>query len=215
VARDGFIDDWQVPVDIGNAAITYEFPLLPGYAYKAKVVVYHEGPGTWSGQLRFDSNLQSVVTYNANVPETLECWIPPALYADSVLTVSFERIAGAFVALGPVYIYRYEYEGGGGPMAQDGQLVGNTALTVFPNPFKERLSITYQTPAQRRLAMKLYDVTGRLVKQFDVPAYGSFNHVVWDGLDDKGRAVPQGVYFLRLDNPGSGDMLCQKVLRVQ
>lgn len=215
VARDGFIDDWQIPVDIGNATITYRFPLLPGYAYKAKAVVYHEGTGSWSGRLKCDNNLLSTVTYNANVPETLECWIPPALYADSVLTISFERIAGTFAAVGPIYIYRYEYESGGGPMAQDGQLVGNTSVTVFPNPFTEKLNITYQTPAPSRSDMKLYDVTGRLVKQFSLPPDASFNHVVWDGLDDQGRAVPSGVYFLRIDSPDSGAKLGRKVLRVQ
>lgn len=215
VARDGFVDDWEIPVDIGNATITYRFPLLPGYVYKAKAVVYHEGTGSWSGRLKCDNNLLSTVTYNANVPETLECWIPPALYADSVLTVSFERIAGTFAAIGPIYIYRYEYESGGGPMAQDGQLVGNTSVTVFPNPFTEKLNITYQTPAPSRSAMKLYDVTGRLVKQFSLPPDASFNHVIWDGLDDQGRAVPSGVYFLRIDSPDSGAKLGRKVLRVQ
>lgn len=216
VARDSFVDDWQIPVDIGNMATTYRFPLAPGYAYKAKAVVYHEGSGPWSGRIKIDNNLQFNVTYNGNVPETLECWIPPVLYADSVLTVSFHRIAGDFAAIGPIYIYRYEYESsGGGPMSQQDQPMHSTSIAVFPNPFTERLNITYQTTGQSNAELKVYDVTGRLVKQFALPSRGALNQIVWDGVDDQGRAVPQGVYFLRVDNPDSGDMLCQKVLRVR
>jgi hypothetical protein len=215
VARDSFIDDWQIPVDIGNMATTYRFPLEPGYAYKAKAVVYHEGSGPWSGRVKIDNNLQFNVTYNANIPETLECWIPPALYEDSVLTVSFNRIAGDFAAIGPIYIYRYEYEGGGGPMSQQNQPMHNASIVVFPNPFTERLNIAFQAASQNKAELKIYDVTGRLVKQFGLPSRESLSNIIWDGIDDRGRAVPQGVYFLRVDNPASGDMLCQKVLKVK
>lgn len=196
---------------------TYRFPLIPGHAYKAKAVVYHEGSSPWSGRILVDNSLQFAVTYNANVPETLECWIPPALYEDSVLTVSFNRISGDFAAIGPIYIYRHEYEGGGGggPMSQQNQPMHNTSLTVFPNPFTENLSIIYQNVGQNRADLKLYDVAGRLVKQFDLPSNASSNHIIWDGVDDHGRTVPQGVYFLRIDNPDSGDILCQKVLKVK
>jgi len=215
VARDSFIDGWQIPVDMGNMATTYQFRLIPGYAYKAKAVVYHEASGPWSGRIKIDNNLQFTVTYNANVPETLECWIPPALYEDSLLTVSFNRIAGDFAAIGPIYIYRYEYEGGGGPMSQQNQPTHHASITVFPNPFREKLNITYQTASQNKTDLKIYDVTGRLVRQFALPSRESFNHITWDGIDDRGRAVPQGVYFLRIDNPDSGDIFCQKVLRIK
>jgi hypothetical protein len=215
-ARDSFISDWQIPVDIGNVRTTYQFPLIPGYAYKAKAVVYHEGSGQWSGRITVDNSLQFAVTYNANVPETLECWIPPALYEDSILTISFNRIAGDFAAIGPIYIYRYEYEGGGGgPMSQQSQPMHNTSITVFPNPFTQNLNITHQITGQTRPDLKLYDVAGRLVKQFDLPSNASSNHIIWDGVDDHGRTVPQGVYFLRIDNLDSGDMLCEKVLRIE
>jgi hypothetical protein len=216
VARDSFISDWQIPVDIGNVRTTYRFPLIPGYAYKAKAIVYHEGSGPWSGRITVDNSLQFLVTYSANVPETLECWIPPALYEDSLLTVSFNRISGDFATVGPIYIYRYEYEGGGGgPMSQQSQPMHDTSLNVFPNPFTENLNITYQIVGQNRADLKLYDVAGRLVKQFDLPSNASSNHIIWDGVDDHGRTVPQGVYFLRIDNFDSGGIICQKVLRIK
>jgi len=58
-------------------------------------------------------------------------------------------------------------------------------------------------------------VTGRLVRQFDLTAGGSPGHVAWDGADKQGRGLPNGIYFLRVDNSDSDDILCQKVLRIR
>jgi hypothetical protein len=88
-------------------------------------------------------------------------------------------------------------------------------ITVFPNPFKTTLNIVLQTLGQSRIDLKLYDVTGRLVKQFSSLSSESCKRITWDGIDNKGRAVPQGIYFLRIDNLDSGDILCRKVLRVE
>jgi hypothetical protein len=116
----------------------------------------------------------------------------------------------------PTYIYQYEYEGtGGGPMSQQNEPTHNASITIFPNPFTERLNIVYQTASENKAELKVYDVTGRLVKQFALPSREALNQIIWDGIDDQGRVVPQGVYFLRVDNPDSGDMLCQKVLKVR
>jgi hypothetical protein len=101
--------------------------------------------------------------------------------------------------------------------------IQNATLTVYPNPFKNCTNIRFTVPPEVEsrkntvVSMKIYDPTGRLVKSL-YPESGIMNHgsvFVWDGIDDQGRAVPQGIYFLRLDNPDSDDILCQKVLRVK
>jgi flagellar hook assembly protein FlgD len=100
-------------------------------------------------------------------------------------------------------------------MAQHSQTTHNTALTVFPNPFTEQLNIAYQIAGQNGVALQLYDITGRLVKRFDLSSSASFDHIPWNGIDDNGRVVPQGVYFLRIDNLDTGGIICRKVLMVK
>ncbi|UCF70217.1 MAG: T9SS type A sorting domain-containing protein [candidate division WOR-3 bacterium] len=217
VTRDSYIDDWRIPVDIGNTAATYKFPLVPGYSYKAKAVFYHESSGSWSAQVTIDNDQQSIVTCDANESKTLEFWIPPASYEDGSITMSFNRISGDYVAVGPIHIFRYEQNViSGGPMSQQIQPVRNALITALPNPFADRLNITCQIAEQNSADLKIYDVTGRLVKRFDLSSIApSVNHITWDGIDDHGRKVPQGVYFIRVDNPATGDMLCHKVLRIK
>ncbi len=220
IARDSIISDWQIPVDIGYETITYQFPLVPGYRYKLKTVAYHEREDKWKTKVMIDNEEVAEIEYEAYEPETLECWIPPAFYADSVIEVMFECDDGDFAAVGPIFIYQYEYEEGeggfpGGPMVQQGYTVNNRPVAIYPNPFKEKLTITYQSFDKGRVSINIYDVTGRLVKQFDRTLVSLSDQITWNGNDQNGRIVAQGIYFIRIENLDSGETLCRKVLKIK
>jgi flagellar hook assembly protein FlgD len=60
--------------------------------------------------------------------------------------------------------------------------------------------------------LKLYDVTGRLVKTLAHREFAAGEHnLVWDGTDDEGRLVARGVYFYQLRTPS---FVSQKKLAV-
>jgi flagellar hook assembly protein FlgD len=40
-------------------------------------------------------------------------------------------------------------------------------------------------------------VTGRLVKQYNNKTIQQSNHITWDGTDERGRRVCEGIYFIR------------------
>jgi flagellar hook assembly protein FlgD len=49
------------------------------------------------------------------------------------------------------------------------------------------------------IALKIYDVSGRLVRQWDYSTIRQSDHIVWDGTDQNDRKVPAGVYFVRFE----------------
>jgi len=219
IARDSCISDWQVPVDIGYATISYQFPLEPGYLYKLKAVAYHESSGEWREWIKIDNHPRHLIKYNAYEPETLEFWIPPAFYQDSLIEVVFERIAGDFAAVGPIYIYQYEYaegEGGfpGGPMAQENQPLNKTSLILFPNPFIQTLNIKFQNQTEKWVSVKVYDVSGRLVKNLYTGIVNGNHTLTWSGNDDYGRIVAQGIYFLKFEDFDTKESSCRKIVKV-
>jgi flagellar hook assembly protein FlgD len=55
----------------------------------------------------------------------------------------------------------------------------------------------------KELSVTIYDVTGRLVKQWNNPTIQQSSYIIWDGTDDVGRTVPAGVYFVQLKNAGT------------
>ncbi len=73
-----------------------------------------------------------------------------------------------------------------------------------PNPFSGATKIAYEIPASAQVNISIYDATGSLVKILvhaeRSPGYYS---EVWEGRDERGRLVPEGVYFCRFS---SGDV---------
>jgi hypothetical protein len=69
---------------------------------------------------------------------------------------------------------------------------------VFPNPVSQQATIRYAVPGQSHTTLKVYDVSGKLVRTLvnenQNPAYHS---VAWSGRDDRGRKLSPGVYFVR------------------
>lgn len=219
VQRDSFIDDWQIPVDIGYQTITYQFSLKPDFRYKLKTVVYHEQSGEWREWLKIDGESQHLIKYNAYEPETMEFWIPPASYSDGNVEVVFERVAGDFATNCAIYIYQYEYEegiaGSGGPMIKNSRLLNKTAVSLYPNPFKHSLKIKFQSLTERDVCVKLYDVSGRLVKNLHTGTLSGHSMIAWNGKDESDRVVSQGIYFLQIEDLSAGTSYCRKVLKIE
>jgi hypothetical protein len=69
-------------------------------------------------------------------------------------------------------------------------------FSVYPNPTLKTTVITYRTPVRNDVSMKMYDTNGRLVRTLiDSRQDPGFYQVDWDGSDDHGREVANGVYF--------------------
>jgi hypothetical protein len=77
-----------------------------------------------------------------------------------------------------------------------------TRLTVYPNPFSKRITISFgKGQSAEGIGLKIYDVSGRLVKDFSLPGAYSLlpTKVSWHGNDNTGQKLPDGVYFVRLE----------------
>lgn len=73
----------------------------------------------------------------------------------------------------------------------------------FPNPFRSSTRVRYTLGRSAPVVVAVYDVRGRRVRTLvDAREPRGERSVVWDGRDDRGVAVPSGVYLLRLTTPG-------------
>jgi hypothetical protein len=92
----------------------------------------------------------------------------------------------------------------------------SSMVMVFPSPFTEHCMIHWYGSSLMtgtRLAIAIYDIAGRLVYEFkDIPADQS-QTVVWSGIDIRGRAVPCGVYFLKIEH--AGQQFVHKVVKIR
>jgi hypothetical protein len=72
-----------------------------------------------------------------------------------------------------------------------------------PNPARGACTVRLALPQAARVALALHDSQGRRVRTLPGGTLPAGEHpIVWDGRDDAGRAVPNGIYFLRCEVEG-------------
>jgi len=69
----------------------------------------------------------------------------------------------------------------------------------YPNPFNATTQISFALPADGKVALKIYNVAGQLVKSFDQYMTAGYKTITWDGTNTSGEVVASGVYFYKLD----------------
>jgi hypothetical protein len=94
----------------------------------------------------------------------------------------------------------------------------------YPNPFSSETYFTFQLYGDNakleEFKIKVYSVAGRLIRDFDVPLAAlrsGFNKIYWDGRDEDGDEVANGVYFYKVITKSDGEVRTkiQKLAKVK
>lgn len=119
----------------------------------------------------------------------------------SSLRIEMDSDTGG-VEVSRIMLYQAE-EGGQALMSAkkaDGEKLAYVLFQNMPNPFTKETTIRYALPASRDVSLKVYDITGRLVKTLvsENKAPGVYS-VTWDGKDNTNLKLASGVYFIRFE----------------
>ena len=78
----------------------------------------------------------------------------------------------------------------------------------YPNPFKDRTTFIYElTRRVEKFKIKIYTPSGRLIKVLEESTIfstgsdineGGYHEIMWNGLDDDGNFIANGVYFYKM-----------------
>lgn len=70
----------------------------------------------------------------------------------------------------------------------------------YPNPFASETSFTYiLTQPADQVTIKIYTLAGRLIRKLEgLPGFAGFNHFLWDGRDQDGDPLANGVYLYKV-----------------
>lgn len=167
------------------------------------------GPGqVWDYELAAGGPVSLEFGLSPGMPGEASVWL-----LDPVRQSSFQITEG--------FVYQYSPEPGetsrrfrlaaGGQEFVRAALAGGfgvPAATLMehgrPNPFNQATTINYQLAAGGPVRLAVYNVAGQLVRTLvdrtQLPGrYG----VRWDGRDDRGRSLANGVYLVRMTAGGS------------
>ncbi len=85
-------------------------------------------------------------------------------------------------------------------------------LSVSPNPFSERLLISYALPQPDDITIEIHDITGKLLYQLSREASGKETlEIIWSSMPDNSYTGPGGIYLLSLRT--STQVLVKKLVR--
>ncbi len=74
-------------------------------------------------------------------------------------------------------------------------------LYNYPNPMRDKTSFLFNISGEyppSRCKIKIFSVAGKLIKTIEYTANIGFNRFDWDGRDDDGDYIANGIYFYKL-----------------
>lgn len=72
-----------------------------------------------------------------------------------------------------------------------------TDLTIEPNPFSRNICIKiFDDRTTGIQGLKIYDVTGNIIKDFSDEIADKVSMITWDGSDNNGKQVTSGIYYI-------------------
>ena len=120
---------------------------------------------------------------------------PSSSYLDSAIEAGEEYDYRLGIGSGDSEVFIGPVRIGGAPKVY---YLGQNA----PNPFRDGTSISYDLPSRGHVSLKIYDVSGRLVRILrDLRQPAGFYTAEWDRKDGQGKDVAAGVYFYSFSTP--------------
>jgi len=72
-------------------------------------------------------------------------------------------------------------------------------VASYPNPFNPSTTIRYTLPHDAQVKVGVYDLMGReIARLVDAEKNAGMYQVVWHGVDERGEALPSGIYLVRM-----------------
>jgi len=173
VINEGITDDFTILVDYPE--IPADWHMIWCHEYQGSGAC-HEIPWPWTFEFGSGDTLKldfSVIVTSTGSVDFTYTFTAPSLTEPVVLDFSYTT----------------------GVSIDDPQYSEKVLLKNSPNPFNESTEISFniKNSAHRNAEIKIYNLQGKLVKTYDINP--DMNSVTWNGTDEKGAALPSGVYL--------------------
>ena len=138
--------------------------------------------------------------------DTFTASIPPQILGTSVYYyISATSVSGKTVTKplpAPAGYIRFEVDNATSITGNNGTINGYNLSQNYPNPFNPTTEINFTIPETGFVELKVYDLTGRLVKTLvsDMKNAGSYN------VEFNAEGISSGVYFYKLSTDNFSDI---------
>jgi len=83
--------------------------------------------------------------------------------------------------------------------AGSGFALDEETVMNYPNPFRNRTTFTFvMGPGDAEVHIKIFTLSGRLIRTLESAGNDGFNQIEWDGRDEDGDQLANGVYLYKI-----------------
>jgi hypothetical protein len=199
IQRDGFLaygsEDFKT-IDYDSTELIYHLALhSPHKKYMIKWTYYHQEPD----KIKLDFSIDNILHHNRWVNPyeqvTQETWIPDSCLVDNEITIKVKNLSGTLAVLSGFEIYE-RLVGGSGPQGSEVMISQPFFLDrIYPNPAKGMIKIRFNSPDERQVSIKIYDISGRLVEKL----FTGRTHIGMNEVVIMAGELANGIYFMKLD----------------
>ncbi|MEO0127034.1 MAG: N-acetylmuramoyl-L-alanine amidase [candidate division WOR-3 bacterium] len=207
--RTGYLiygSGFEKSVDYDTVCLKYRIAGLdPNKIYLLGLVFYQdEFNGVWKQRVLIDNSLIKTVDLPRRKLMIERFFIDSGLYSDGVVELAIDNQSFPKAVLSGFVVFEFSKENRETSSLTESRkdITGGFSIHAMPNPAKGNIQINYQLPVSGEIKLKIFSATGQIIRLIsDQRPVGSYS-LLWDGRDNQGRIVPNGVYFVRLE---SGD----------
>ncbi|MEO0189460.1 MAG: T9SS type A sorting domain-containing protein [candidate division WOR-3 bacterium] len=134
----------------------------------------------------------------------ISVWLPQNTYTDGEIIIDISKVKGKRVVCSAIGLYEFPVEKSMvqkffGPQGAETQLAKPFYFDrIYPNPTNGMIRLRFNSPDERKISIKIYDVCGRLMHKEDILKSRIGMNEVWT----KPEGLSAGVYFVCLEAEG-------------
>jgi hypothetical protein len=83
-------------------------------------------------------------------------------------------------------------------VALDDQIQNIPSPAMYPNPFSDQINIRLAALPSNNIKAEIYNIRGQKIRCLKAQNASGVTNYTWDGMDESGLRVSNGVYYLRL-----------------
>lgn len=205
--RSGYIvyeESFEKSADYDTSFLHYTVTGLdPNKIYHLGLVFYQdETDEVWKQTIEIDNclikktNLPRKKTINEKIVLSQED------YQDGIIELKIKKLSGPKVVISTMSVWEFSKEDHIIPSVEESNknTPQESNILAVSNPVKDKSLFHYQLPKACQITIKIYSISGQLVREIKENKPAGLHTTIWDGKDTKGIDVASGIYFYRLES---------------
>lgn len=94
------------------------------------------------------------------------------------------------------------------PAGVPDDLIKQISVKAYPNPFNTHTNIGFDLDQQKHVVLNIINQQGQLIRRLlDAEKEAGLQYFTWDGRDDTGKTMPDGIYYCRIEIGGNAGVI--------